>query len=207
MKVLIFSAELAQAKNNSEYLRIRYADETKVVRAAVMFNPFPDPKTFVGKVCEVAIRQGQPTDKIEGLSPLDNENVAPFIKKTAISESSAREEMKCMTRSGPIAALSGLTVSEQLTNIVDAVLLNNDKRWDRFSTWPAAVVAHHAYSGGLMEHTLMMLRSAKALMEADIAFQGLNRAVVYCAIILHDVGKIATYISTATVTDIRSTST
>ena len=192
MKVLIFSAELAQAKNNSEYLRIRYADETKATRAAVMFSPFPKPETFTGKVCDVTLRPGQPTDKIEGLVPLDSEDIAPFIKKTTVDAKAAREEMGNLITAQP---------GPDLFKVADAVLLKNDKRWEKFSMWPAAVVAHHAYNGGLMEHTLMMMRSAKALMDADLAFQGLNRGVVYSAVALHDVGKIATYAWAPTVTE------
>jgi len=188
MKVLIIAAESARAKNNSEYLRVRYSGTDKIVRSAVMFSPFPDPEGFKGKVCEVAIHPGTPTDKIEGLSPLAD-SPDPFIRVTKIEALVAKGEMETLTRT----VAGGIQVAPDLTAIVDFVLLKNERRWDKFSKHPAAVAAHHAYRGGLMEHTLGMLRCAKGIMEGDPAHQDLNRGVVFSSIVLHDVGKIATY--------------
>ena len=61
---------------------------------------------------------------------------------------------------------------------------------DRFRTAPAAVSMHHAYRHGLLEHTVHMLRAAKALfplypeVDADLCRAG---------IALHDIGKTIEY--------------
>ncbi len=59
-----------------------------------------------------------------------------------------------------------------------------------FHTSPAAVSMHHAYRGGLLEHTVRMARAARALLPLypevapDLALAG---------IILHDIGKCPEY--------------
>ena len=61
---------------------------------------------------------------------------------------------------------------------------------DRFRVCPAAVNMHHAYRNGLLEHTVHMVRAARALLplypevDADLAIAG---------ILLHDIGKLDEY--------------
>jgi 3'-5' exoribonuclease len=59
---------------------------------------------------------------------------------------------------------------------------------ENFRRSAAAKSAHHAYRGGLLHHTLMMLREARALLEVR-DFPPLNRSLIYAGILLHDLGK------------------
>lgn len=58
---------------------------------------------------------------------------------------------------------------------------------DRFKAAPAAKKMHHAYVGGLLEHTLSM-----ALLTERIAghYSGIDMEMVIAGTILHDIGKI-----------------
>ena len=62
---------------------------------------------------------------------------------------------------------------------------------EEFRTAPAAVMMHHAYRHGLLEHTVHMARVAKAVLplypevDADLAMAG---------ILLHDIGKTIEYV-------------
>ncbi len=58
-----------------------------------------------------------------------------------------------------------------------------------FRNAAAAKMAHHAYRGGLLQHTLMMLREAQALLNVR-DFPHLNESLVYAGILLHDLGKV-----------------
>ena len=53
--------------------------------------------------------------------------------------------------------------------------------------WPAAFKLHHAIRGGLLYHTLSILKLAKAV--CDI-YPSLERELLYTGVILHDVAKI-----------------
>jgi 3'-5' exoribonuclease len=183
MKILILNLEKAQAKNNSEYLRIRYVDENKLEKAAVMFAPFPDMAAIKGKVCEVAIRAGNPTDKIETLE-VTADDPAPFIRATKQNVEQMLAELKEAT-----TTLS----NPDLVALVNEIVWNNQAWLDRFKQWPAATAAHHAFVGGLLEHTWGMFKIAQAVGTTDPSQAGVNMSVVYAAVLLHDFGKIITY--------------
>ena len=64
---------------------------------------------------------------------------------------------------------------------------------------PAAKALHHAYVGGLAYHTLSLLALA-----TNINLYPINRAVVYGAILLHDIGKtreLSNYVDTSYTTE------
>ncbi len=68
-------------------------------------------------------------------------------------------------------------------------LFFNDKDFCRgFCSAPAAVQYHHAFLGGLLEHTLSV-----AKLGSNIAplYPSLSRDLLICGIILHDIGKIS----------------
>lgn len=67
---------------------------------------------------------------------------------------------------------------------------------DRFRVAPAATSYHHAWIGGLLEHTWEMLRAADGILggpggaaSAPPLFPDLDRDLVALAIFLHDLGK------------------
>jgi 3'-5' exoribonuclease len=57
---------------------------------------------------------------------------------------------------------------------------------DRFRSAPAAVSVHHAYIGGLLEHTLQLMKLADVMLPL---YPGLNRDLVLMGLFLHDLGK------------------
>ncbi len=66
--------------------------------------------------------------------------------------------------------------------------------WKSFRELPAAVTHHHAYVHGLLEHTLAVTRSARALAEVYIrSGTEVDLDVVTAGALLHDLGKIDSY--------------
>ncbi len=57
-----------------------------------------------------------------------------------------------------------------------------------FCSAPAAVRYHHAFLGGLLEHTLSV---AKLGIQIAPLYPSINRDLLTCGIILHDIGKIS----------------
>lgn len=72
----------------------------------------------------------------------------------------------------------------QLKNLILTVLERNK---ENLLYWPAAFKLHHAIRGGLLYHTLSILKLAKAV--CDI-YPSLERELLYAGVILHDVAKI-----------------
>ncbi|HEY7187701.1 MAG TPA: HD domain-containing protein [Vicinamibacterales bacterium] len=53
-------------------------------------------------------------------------------------------------------------------------------------SWPAALMVHHAYAGGLLDHILKVAQTADALASAYEA----DRDLVFAGAVLHDIGKL-----------------
>ena len=87
---------------------------------------------------------------------------------------------------------------DELTNFINSIqneklktLLNyffdNAEFSEKFKVFPAAKSMHHAYAGGLIEHTLSIARSADLLCQN---YTDINRDLLICGVILHDFAKI-----------------
>ena len=76
--------------------------------------------------------------------------------------------------------------TDYLKALIDAFF--NDKEFvDKFKTAPAAKKMHHAYIGGLLEHTVSMASLADKIAGH---YSGINRDLLLSGAILHDIGKI-----------------
>lgn len=69
-------------------------------------------------------------------------------------------------------------------------LLLEDPAAERFAIAPAASGMHHAYLGGLLEHTLSMADVADLLTKH---YTQANRDLLLCGVLLHDIGKTREY--------------
>ena len=79
---------------------------------------------------------------------------------------------------------------------VSKFVLKCFKRYEaaRIKSTPAATGNHHMYPGGLLIHTKEVLQTAKAICEVyQKKYPYVNKDVLYCAAIIHDIGKIDTY--------------
>ena len=60
----------------------------------------------------------------------------------------------------------------------------------RFREWPAAIRHHHAYCGGLLEHTVNVLQICR---QAAKQYDSVNWDVLCAGALLHDIGKVQSY--------------
>lgn len=66
--------------------------------------------------------------------------------------------------------------------------------WKQFRDWPAAVSHHHAYSNGLLEHTLSVTDCAKSMAESlRVSGYDIDVDIVVAGGLLHDLGKLGSY--------------
>ncbi len=61
-----------------------------------------------------------------------------------------------------------------------------ERHGDRLRIWPAALLVHHAYRGGLLEHVLKIAEAGAAL----AASYGADVDLVVAGAVLHDIGKL-----------------
>ena len=85
--------------------------------------------------------------------------------------------------------------NEQLKNLLS--LFFNDRNFvNDFTHSPSAIVHHHNYVGGNLEHTVGVIRLCTNICEM---YQGINKDLVITGAILHDVGKLKEYKTTAAI--------
>lgn len=89
---------------------------------------------------------------------------------------------------GLLAAMASVE-NTHLRALLNA-FFSDDAFVQRFADAPASKALHHAYMGGLLEHTLSVLRILQAAIEVH---PELDRDLLVAGGILHDLGKIEEY--------------
>ena len=109
---------------------------------------------------------------------------------------------KMFTRHSPVKAeiledlfmkLIAQISHKQLHDFVDAVFFKHGL-WEKFRSWPAAVSLHHAYTGGLLEHSVSVAIGAMDIARHYSVFKiPVNMDIVIAGSLLHDIGKLEAY--------------
>lgn len=85
--------------------------------------------------------------------------------------------------------------NEQLQHLLHA-FFDDPEFAEAFSRSPSAMTHHHNYVGGNLEHTIGVVRLCKNICEM---YPGIDRDLVIAGAILHDIGKLKEYITTASI--------
>ena len=117
-------------------------------------------------------------EKIRVATSLDGLDPADFV------ESAGYDSEKMFSELYDIAeAFEDL----DLRAIVTTLLLENK---EKLLYWPAAFKLHHAIRGGLLMHTLSILRVAEGVCEV---YPFVDRELLLSGVILHDIAKLSEY--------------
>jgi 3'-5' exoribonuclease len=190
--VVLKSAERRSARNGTAFFRATLADASAAVAANIFedrpaFKPLASQEWKAGDHFKVAGRvsthpqYGRQID-LAKVRPVEARDSEEGYEPGALMES-APVDLDAFWREAE-AVIAGLEPAA-LRNTVAGLF---EERGAAFRNGAAAKQAHHAYRGGLMQHTLMMLREASALMAVP-DFPPLNRPLVLAGILLHDLGK------------------
>jgi len=85
--------------------------------------------------------------------------------------------------------------NKQLKNLLD-VFFNDSEFVKQYTHSPSAITHHHNYVGGNLEHTVGVVRLCNNICEM---YPGIDRDLVIVGGILHDIGKLKEYITTAAI--------
>ena len=85
-----------------------------------------------------------------------------------------------------VRTLMGTISHPAVKGLIDAYL-GDSSFVTRFTQAPAAISVHHAYLGGLIEHTLQLLTAANVILPQ---YPDLDRDIVLAGLLLHDSGKV-----------------
>ena len=122
-----------------------------------------------------------------GISLAQEYNIEDFIMKTKEDVNSMLSYVFDIEHS-----LKDKSLKKLLSEILrDANLLN------KFKAAPAALHYHHAYSGGLLEHSINVVKICEALYALHP--QKLNKDLMMVGALLHDIGKIREFKTTTNI--------
>jgi 3'-5' exoribonuclease len=175
------SRDIRSARTGEPYLALEVADCTGRL-PAVMFRPGSlDESLPIGSVVRVrglvTTFRGVRRVTVDSLEPTDGFDPRDFLA----AGTRDRDEL--------VAELRGLVrrVKDQRVRAVVRAIFGAPGFIDRFSSCPASVGRHHAYVGGLLEHTVSVANLCLAL---TAAYPQADGDVLLAAALLHDVGKV-----------------
>lgn len=187
---LLSSKTLARKKDGNPFLRLVLSDKTGTIDAVMWDNVEPADAAvaegmFVRAAGNVSAYKGTPQLTLTGLGPCDAGQVdaADFLPVTTGDVNAMFRRLLAMTRA---------MTSPDLKQLLERFWADDDFVEKRFKRAPGAKMMHHAYLGGLMEHTLAV--AELALVVADHYSDRLDRDLLLAGAILHDIGKTREFV-------------
>lgn len=175
---------LNTTKNGSPYLSVRFVDNTGEIDAKLwddvdIYHNIFKKEDFV-KVKGKAINyQGAKQIQIKQIQKIDDSevNLTDYLQTSGRNPDEMIRELRKM-----IDKIKDMHISRLLNLFYeDAVFIN------LFKTAPAAKSNHHAYIGGLIQHTLEV---ASLCEDTAKYYPEINPDLLIAGAILHDIGKI-----------------
>lgn len=181
---LLRDKSVGTTRAGSAMLRVTLADRTGSVPGVLFDVPgYVADALVVGRGVQVTGRVGEFRDQvqisIERIEPAELAHLEEFLPVAR----RPREEMEL-----ELAALRDGIEDPQLIALLDVVF--DAATYEAFVTAPAAKSLHHATLGGLLEHTLAVVRLA---LETAGRYEEIDQDLLVAAALLHDIGKIDAY--------------
>ncbi len=186
---LVRRAFLQKAKNNKPFLRLMLADASGHMPAIFFASPM-ELKTIsaLAKPGKVIRIQGI-VEEFQGVKQLKLLKIEPGSGSEELSRFWARTPQNRRQMYAAMRELIQSIASNELREI--CLLFLKDKAFMRlFLEAPASRQVHHAYIGGLMEHTLNVMRTALQLSKT---YTYIDKDLILAGAFLHDIGKVDEY--------------
>ncbi len=173
----------------SEYLELKLADASGDLKAFLW-----DVRAVEGDMdairADVFLRVKGSVTSYNGRMQLKLDK-ARFAADVEVGDFSAFFPVSARPVPEMLAEMDGILLSVRdpwISRLLTALFLEDRDLRAAFALAPAAKSMHHAYLGGLLEHTLSILGMAE---RACGHYGALNRDLVVAGVFLHDVGKTA----------------
>jgi 3'-5' exoribonuclease len=184
---LVVSKSVACTRTGSQFLKMTLADKTGAVDSVKWDTTEPEAARineddYILAQATVKSYNDRPQLVIESFQRWDEAiDPADFLR------SSRRDPDEMMNE---LMAVLEQIANPKLRALLDGFFSNSECSI-RFRQAPAAKKLHHAYIGGLLEHTLNVVRTCAVL--ADL-YPYSDRDLLLTAAALHDIGKIDEYV-------------
>jgi 3'-5' exoribonuclease len=173
--------EIRATRSSEAYLSLEIADRTGQI-PAVYFRPSPEASAVpVGAVARVrgtvTSFRGSKRVSVDSLSAASSWDPEDLLASGTRPSEELVTEFKSLVRS----------VSDPELRKVLAAVFGDRPFFERFVRCPGAQTYHHAYLGGLLEHTVAVTSMCRSLGEQ---YPNVERDILVTAALLHDIGKV-----------------
>ena len=175
---------LNTAKNGSNYLSVRFVDKTGEIDAklwdeADTYNKIFKKEDFVKIKGKVINYQGVKQIQIKQIERIEDSevNIADYLQTSHKSPEEMIRELK---------EKIDIIMDIHLTKLL-SLFYEDTEFIGLFKTAPAAKSNHHAYIGGLLQHTLEV---ASLCEDVTKYYPEINPDLLIAGAILHDIGKV-----------------
>jgi 3'-5' exoribonuclease len=199
---LVKSARLAETRAGKPFLTLEFADSSGEISGPVWdqvetFQALCPVGAFIHLTGAISSYQGKlqvKVDNIQSVAP-DTVDLADFLPASAHDrvEMAARVQVLIASVSNPFLKklLARIFKKDppktQEKQEEQEYQEGSDSFWRRFQEAPAAKGIHHAYLGGLLEHSLSVATLAGLLADH---YPGVDRSLLVAGALLHDIGKV-----------------
>lgn len=175
---------LAQKRDGANYLNITLADKSGQIKGVVWDNVDRIVQNvgsgdFVRAKGNISEYRGALQFVVKDMAICDPEEVDPanFLPATT------RDVEKMFARLTEVTT----SIEDPFLKRLFELFWQDDTFAARFKKAPAAKKMHHAYLGGLLEHTLSMVLLADRIAGH---YSGLDRDLLVAGAVMHDIGKV-----------------
>lgn len=190
---LVLSKKVLHTRTGRPYIKMQLADRTGSVDA-VKWHATPHDiealteKGFIVACGTLGNYNDQPQFTVEWFRPCtEKPDLADFVATTSRNVDEMWAEFR---------QILAQVTNPHLARLL-AVFFDDEKTARLFREAPAASKVHHACIGGLLEHTLSVVKTCAAL--ADL-YSDADRDLLLAAAALHDIGKIEEFDWSPTIT-------
>jgi len=174
------SRDIRSARTGDSFLSLELSDRTGSI-PAVLFRPSPaDEALPVGSIVQVrgavTTYRGIRRVSVESLLPVDSFESRDFLPAGVRDSEEMLAELRTLVK----------RVREPRLRAVVRAVFGAPGFIGRFAACPAGTGRHHAYIGGLLEHTIAVATICESL---AASYGRVDHDLLLAAALLHDVGK------------------
>ncbi|MEO5509506.1 MAG: HD domain-containing protein [Longimicrobiales bacterium] len=182
----VVNVQQARTKADKPYLKLVLSDRNGTIEARVwedaeVHEPALQPGSYVGVRGKLEIFNLERQVRVDDVVPLsvELEELDLFLPRSERGPSDMDRELEELIRS---------IRDVPLRTLVNKLLSRRAESGAAFRLAPAAKYHHHAFIGGLQEHTLSVARICDLL--ASHYGEGVDRDLLIAGALLHDIGKV-----------------
>ncbi|RKX54934.1 MAG: phosphohydrolase [Thermotoga sp.] len=187
----VISKHSFETHMHKKYLILNLADKTGNIRAIDWYNASNnDAKVKSGSVIRIKGKATLYNGNLQITIANHNDSIIVLNKgEYDVSRfiPTTKKDVNVMMRE--LKKLMEKIEDDDIRRLLDNFFQDNDFV-ERFKSAPAAISVHHAYKGGLLEHTLNVARICEDMSKY---YPSVNKDILIAGAIFHDVGKTEEY--------------